>query len=72
MWLNRYLRFWNQQLDRLAAFVEDTPCPPTQPQASRQAKPHPQTSSQCRAGKGLRGVDEPRAPDPWFGPDPAR
>ncbi len=26
-WLNRYQRFWNEQLDRLAAFVEeDEPC----------------------------------------------
>jgi DNA-binding transcriptional ArsR family regulator len=30
-WLNRYLRFWTEQLDRLAAFVEEKPCPPTPP-----------------------------------------
>jgi DNA-binding transcriptional ArsR family regulator len=29
-WLDRYLRFWNAQLDRLAAFVEKQPCPPAQ------------------------------------------
>jgi DNA-binding transcriptional ArsR family regulator len=28
-WLTRYARFWSQQLDRLAAFVEEDPCPPT-------------------------------------------
>jgi hypothetical protein len=28
-WLNRYLRFWNAQLDRFAAFVEEDSCPPT-------------------------------------------
>src|SRR5216684_4821672 len=28
-WLNRYQRFWSAQLDRLAAFVEEEPCPPT-------------------------------------------
>ena len=29
-WLNRYQRFWSEQLDRLAAFVEeDEPCPPS-------------------------------------------
>jgi DNA-binding transcriptional ArsR family regulator len=28
-WLNRYQRFWSDQLDRLAAFVEDDSWPPT-------------------------------------------
>jgi len=29
-WLNRYQHFWSEQLDRLAAFVEeDEPCPPS-------------------------------------------
>jgi DNA-binding transcriptional ArsR family regulator len=27
-WLARYQRFWSEQLDRLAAFVEEEPCPP--------------------------------------------
>jgi DNA-binding transcriptional ArsR family regulator len=27
-WLNHYQRFWSDQLDRLAAFVEDDSCPP--------------------------------------------
>jgi len=27
-WLNRYERFWTEQLDRLAAFVEEESCPP--------------------------------------------
>jgi DNA-binding transcriptional ArsR family regulator len=27
-WLNRYQRFWSDQLDRLAAFVEDDSWPP--------------------------------------------
>src|SRR5262245_30938896 len=27
-WLNRYQRFWSDQLVRLAAFVEETPCQP--------------------------------------------
>jgi DNA-binding transcriptional ArsR family regulator len=36
-WLERYQRFWSESLDRLAAFLEDDPCKPTQPssQASR-------------------------------------
>jgi DNA-binding transcriptional ArsR family regulator len=27
-WLNRYQRFWSEQLDRLAAFLEEETCPP--------------------------------------------
>jgi len=27
-WLDRYQRFWSEQLDRLAAFVEEETCPP--------------------------------------------
>ena len=30
-WLERYARFWSQQLDRLAAFVEEDSCSPTPP-----------------------------------------
>ncbi len=30
-WLNRYARFWSENFDRLAAFVEETPWPSTQP-----------------------------------------
>jgi DNA-binding transcriptional ArsR family regulator len=30
-WLNRYERFWTEQLDRLAAFVEEDTCPPPNP-----------------------------------------
>src|SRR5512134_4032874 len=26
-WLNRYQRFWSEQLDRLAAFLEEDACP---------------------------------------------
>ncbi|HEU0018219.1 MAG TPA: metalloregulator ArsR/SmtB family transcription factor [Methyloceanibacter sp.] len=38
-WLNRYLRFWSEQLDRLAAFVEGESCPPNQKSPSSQASP---------------------------------
>ncbi len=27
-WLNRYEKFWSNQLDRLAAFLEENPCEP--------------------------------------------
>ncbi|HEX8167405.1 MAG TPA: metalloregulator ArsR/SmtB family transcription factor [Beijerinckiaceae bacterium] len=30
-WLERYARFWSDKLDRLAAFVEEEPCPPAPP-----------------------------------------
>jgi DNA-binding transcriptional ArsR family regulator len=33
-WLNRYQRFWSEQLDRLAAFLEDESCQPTSNRAS--------------------------------------
>ncbi|MGH6713364.1 MAG: ArsR/SmtB family transcription factor [Bradyrhizobium sp.] len=36
-WLNRYQRFWSDNLDRLAAFVEEDPWPPSQ--ASSQVPP---------------------------------
>jgi DNA-binding transcriptional ArsR family regulator len=38
-WLNRYLRFWSEQLERLAAFVEKESCPPSQKSPSNQASP---------------------------------
>jgi DNA-binding transcriptional ArsR family regulator len=34
-WLNRYLRFWNAQLDKLAAFVEEDSWPPQPPTSSK-------------------------------------
>jgi DNA-binding transcriptional ArsR family regulator len=40
-WLTRYQRFWSEQLDRLAAFVEKDSCPqaPTPAPTSSQASP---------------------------------
>jgi len=39
-WLNRYAQFWSQQLDRLAAFVEEESSPsPRQPQLKSPASP---------------------------------
>src|SRR5882757_7895621 len=34
-WLNRYQRFWSESLDRLAAFVEENPWPPSQALSSQ-------------------------------------
>jgi DNA-binding transcriptional ArsR family regulator len=33
-WLTRYQRFWSEQLDRLAAFLEEETCPPSPPKNS--------------------------------------
>jgi DNA-binding transcriptional ArsR family regulator len=42
-WLNRYQRFWSEQLDRLAAFVEEDPWPssPAQPRISQRGRASP-------------------------------
>src|SRR6202049_751859 len=40
-WLTRYQRFWSEQLDRLAAFVEKDPCPPTRAPASTSSQASP-------------------------------
>ena len=45
-WLPRYERFWTEQLDRLAAFVEEEQCSPSQASPSSAAsKPRPRKSS---------------------------
>src|SRR5688572_6744620 len=59
-WLNRYLRFWNQQLDRLAAFVEKDPCPPAPPQG----KPSSQVSPSNVVSMRRRKKSMPRGRTP--------
>ncbi|MGY8666704.1 metalloregulator ArsR/SmtB family transcription factor [Bradyrhizobium sp. UFLA05-109] len=58
-WLNRYARFWSDNLDRLAAFVEEDPWPSTkQPQpapANAQASPSRAGSARSRKGSTPRG-----------------
>jgi DNA-binding transcriptional ArsR family regulator len=60
-WLNRYQRFWSDQLDRLAAFVEEDTWPPNQAlpasQASmpNQASPSNVVSMRGRRKSGPRG-----------------
>jgi DNA-binding transcriptional ArsR family regulator len=45
-WLSRYERFWTEQLDRLAAFVEEEQCSPSQASPSSAAsKRRPRKSS---------------------------
>ena len=64
-WLNRYQRFWSENLDRLAAFVEEDPWPNQQPPAEprRAPKPHPHAPAPRAAGKSLRRVDRAGEPD---------
>jgi DNA-binding transcriptional ArsR family regulator len=45
-WLHRYEKFWTDQLDRLAAFLEDQPCDPnpaSRSSESSKAGPRPST-----------------------------
>jgi DNA-binding transcriptional ArsR family regulator len=45
-WLARYQRFWGEKLDRLAAFVEENACSPSQASpSSAGSKPRPRKSS---------------------------
>jgi DNA-binding transcriptional ArsR family regulator len=60
-WLNRYQRFWSEQLDRLAAFVEEDSWPPNQAQPATEAlSPGPASPSNVvsmrrRRKSGRRG-----------------
>jgi DNA-binding transcriptional ArsR family regulator len=51
-WLNRYQRFWSDNLDRLAAFVEEDPWPNRQlPQASPSGQASPSSVTSMRRPK---------------------
>jgi DNA-binding transcriptional ArsR family regulator len=54
-WLNRYQRFWSEQLDRLAAFVEEEPCPPNQAPPPRPASPSSGGSTRRRRKSSAPG-----------------
>ena len=55
-WLNRYAQFWSQQLDRLAAFVEEESCPsPKQPQPQGPVSPSNVVSMRPRKKSTPRG-----------------
>jgi DNA-binding transcriptional ArsR family regulator len=49
LWLARYERFWTEQLDRFAAFVEEEPCSPSQ------ASPSSAASKRRRRKSSKRG-----------------
>ena len=58
-WLNRYQRFWSDNFDRLAAFVEEEPWPNHQPPPSSTSAP----ASPSRAGSArARKKSTPRGP----------
>jgi DNA-binding transcriptional ArsR family regulator len=48
-WLERYQRFWSEQLDRLAAFVEEESCQPQPPSPPSQASSSSAASTRRRA-----------------------
>jgi DNA-binding transcriptional ArsR family regulator len=55
-WLNTYEKFWNERLDRLAAYLEeDDPCPPTQPSHPSPASPSSDASRPLRPRSTPRG-----------------
>jgi DNA-binding transcriptional ArsR family regulator len=60
-WLNRYQRFWSENLDRLAAFVEEEQWPSSQPNPATpgsppsQASPSNVVSMRARRKSGRRG-----------------
>ncbi|WP_245310096.1 ArsR/SmtB family transcription factor [Bradyrhizobium jicamae] len=57
-WLNRYQRFWSDALDRLAAFVEEDPWPPSPALPSKAPSAMPNSprgpASHSRAGSARR------------------
>jgi len=50
-WLIRYQRFWSEQLDRLAAFVEKDSCPPPQAPVSTSSQASPSNVVSMRRRK---------------------
>jgi DNA-binding transcriptional ArsR family regulator len=58
-WLNRYTRFWSDNLDRLAAFVEEDPWPTNQPLPTSL---HDRASPSRAASRPARPKSTPRGP----------
>jgi DNA-binding transcriptional ArsR family regulator len=54
-WLNHYLRFWSEQLERLAAFLEENTCPPNPKSRLGQASPSNVISMPRRKKSTKRG-----------------
>ena len=58
-WLNRYQRFWSDNLDRLAAFVEEDQWPTNQPLPT---SPRDRVSPSRAASRRSRRKSTPRGP----------
>ena len=65
-WLNHYQRFWSDNLDCLAAFVEEEPWPP------HQAKIPPATPISPRDRASPSGATSKRSPKKSMRPGPTR
>jgi DNA-binding transcriptional ArsR family regulator len=61
-WLNRYQRFWSENLDRLAAFVEQDQWPSNQAQSAKPAAPQNQASPSRAVSTRRRKKSSPRGP----------
>jgi DNA-binding transcriptional ArsR family regulator len=63
-WLNRYQRFWSENLDRLAAFVEEDSWPPSQPLPAMPASSTDQASPSNAASMRRRKKSTRRGRNP--------
>jgi DNA-binding transcriptional ArsR family regulator len=54
-WLDRYQRFWSARLDRLAALVEEDPCPTISAPSPSQVSPSSAASTPPQPGSSRRG-----------------
>ncbi|WP_082747510.1 ArsR/SmtB family transcription factor [Bradyrhizobium macuxiense] len=61
-WLNRYAQFWSDNLDRLAAFVEDNPWPTNPQSPPTPASPRAQASPSRGGSARGRKRSTPRGP----------
>jgi DNA-binding transcriptional ArsR family regulator len=61
-WLNRYQRFWSEQLDRLAAFVEEDTWPPNPALPATPASSPNQASPSNVVSMRRRRKSTPRGP----------
>jgi DNA-binding transcriptional ArsR family regulator len=61
-WLNRYQRFWSENLDRLAAFLEDDKWPSNQPLPATRASPAHRASPSSAVSTRRRKKSTPRGP----------
>jgi len=61
-WLNRYQRFWSENLDRLAAFVEEDTWPPHQPLPATPGSPTGRASPSSVVSMRSRKKSTPRGP----------